>query len=739
MYLKKALSLLAALGVAMVAGRVLAQDAPAAPAPDAAAPAAGGDKDLVSLSVTEARIQDVLRSLAAMRQGVNILIDPDISGNVSFKLEDVPWETALGLVTEAHGLQVTRVSTNIYRVHRPLAEATGDLIVELHSAETIATLTDAEAVAMVRDPTLEPAAARERAAATPQAYLRRLTVDKKAPVDVVGALARKAGINYTFSPEVVPAATPKGKASAPADAEKPAPPRELPPISVNLKNLAVADAMRLVTDQGGLSATVQGGVWVVKIKDLEHVQLEPLQTATLTVNFLPLDENLAKLLQGLCTPRGKVSVGRNKILIVQDTAAGIEAVQQVLLVMDKPTPQVLIETRFFQIDDGSSKKLGVDWQDLGSATGMTFTAKPYPLHFDYWDSKRAYDPNADASITWKQYTVDPATGAISTFPEPGEDDTTSPVPVDEYVENVFDILGARTAILTPPDLAVTLHALATSDGTRQLANPKLVVSSDEQASIHIGAQTPIIKSTSTQNTGANNATVTYELDDAYGAETVEEVQLDPFAKAPPGSKRTYKTNKGYLDLGTKLTVLPSVKTADEVYIRVMPELITQIGEEVRGRGTADELRWPIIFRTYVKTQFSVRSGQTIAIGGLVSENKGQTTSSVPVLGDLPLLGRLFSYDQDTVKRSETVIFLTVKVLAGKDLLVTSAVPIHSQGVQGDIETIIEQDAAGAEYSQERVREMLMQLEMEEQTPAIQKLKRSLQRSLGIEPTPPEAE
>ncbi|MFO7822056.1 MAG: secretin and TonB N-terminal domain-containing protein, partial [Lentisphaeria bacterium] len=213
----------------------------------------------VNLSVSEARVQDVLRSLASLRKDVNIVIDPGVTGTVSLQLDGVPWKTALDLITDSQGLVYTKEGPNIYRVSVSAEKVKQGVIVELFTAEEAEALSDEQVMQLVTEEGITVQEARERIASSPQLYVKQLSVDEKSALDVVKNLAGKAGLNYTFSPRA-------GKPAAPQDgqegeAAKPAP--ETPPISLNLRNLSVKRAMVLVADQGGLSAIEEEGVWVI--------------------------------------------------------------------------------------------------------------------------------------------------------------------------------------------------------------------------------------------------------------------------------------------------------------------------------------------------------------------------------------------------------------------------------------------------------------------------------------------
>ena len=663
------LAMIAVLGVA----QVHAQEMPAGPVAEADDVAVTASEGVVDLEFNDVSVKVALQALAAARKGTSVVPDPDVTGNVTMTLEKVTWERALQLITDSQGLEY-RKEGNIYRVYRPKRTVDEDIVVELYTAAGVEQLSDAEVLRLVSEEGVTVEEARAKVEGAPYLYIKRLSVDNRPALDVVSELAKKAGLNYTFSPRAGrPEQPPADQGQQQQQAQEP----ESPPISLNLRDLSVERAIVLVADQGGLSATKQEGVWVISQLSPKQRQIEPLKLETFQVNFIPLDNDLVNIMKMVTTERGTVSRGKNKILIVKDTKEGIDAVRQTLEVMDKPTPQVLIEARFFQINNSDEMKIGVDWQDLGSEGGASFGAKTADLTYDYWDSKKA---------------IDPAAAAIG----------------------AFDAEDARTAVLSLPDFSVVLHALRANNQAEELANPKIVVSSDEQATIHIGEQRPIIQ-TDIESTSTGAAIVSYELDDDYGGEVVEELMLSP--EAAQGRGRTYRVNKGYLDLGTKLTVLPSVKTEEEVYIRVVPELMSFI-EDVSfplqgGEGeTISTIDFPKLFRTYVRTQFTVKSGQTIAIGGLVSKRKTMDENKVPLLGDIPYFGRAFRYNQESVTQSETIIFLTVKIMAGKELNVVSGIPIRSRGIQDEVETIQQEDARGAVYDPEYVRELIDMLEGE---------------------------
>jgi type II secretory pathway component GspD/PulD (secretin) len=625
-----------------------AADIPAVAAPAEAAnpqptPARGTENppkgDLISITYSDAKLQDVLRALAAMREGANITMGPDVQAMVSFNLQNVEWETALRLVTESNGFAVERIGDHTYHVVKGAPPADPGLKLELLTPAEVANLTGDEVDQYVLgDPAMESRPRDERKAwlaLHAHQYVKRLEVESRPVLEVVKALAHEANLNFSL------AAPQPDSAKAAQGGEQPA----SRPVTLRLRQVRAMEALRLVAGRGGLSCTERSGVWLIGSHEGSDEQDQPLVLETLQVSFLPVDESLVEVCRGLLSTRGRVQAGVNKTLVVQDTAAGIEAVRRTLQAMDRAVPQVLIEARFFELTESGRKDLGIDWNQLGDE-GLAATATVMPMQY------------SESTVT--------GSGRI--------------------------VSRLQTATLNTGQFGVVLHALLSANGARQLANPKIIVTSDQQATIHIGEQTPIIKS-SLQTTSSGGTIVSYELDNAYGGELVQDEQLVQSGR-PDSKERTYTVRKGYLDLGTKLAVSPSVKTADEVYIRVVPEL-TSVVRWVELRSGEMTIRYPELYATRVRTEFTIQSGETIAIGGLVSERSSTTERKVPLLGSIPGAGRLFHYSATDKRQAETIIFLTVRIVPGTQLVAEAGVPAAARLVAPELGRIREEDRRAA--------------------------------------------
>ena len=106
--------------------------------------------------------------------------------------------------------------------------------------------------------------------------------------------------------------------------------------------------------------------------------------------------------------------------------------------------------------------------------------------------------------------------------------------------------------------------------------------------------------------------------------------------------------------GVVLKITPYVDKNNQIRVDFSPRV-----SEVVGKGATN---LPVITKRAVTTSVRVNDGQTIAIGGLVQEQSGETISKVPLIGSVPLVGMLFRHKKTTSENKEVVIFITPRIL-----------------------------------------------------------------------------
>lgn len=184
-----------------------------------------------------------------------------------------------------------------------------------------------------------------------------------------------------------------------------------------------------------------------------------------------------------------------------------------------------------------------------------------------------------------------------------------------------------TSIATPlssglPFVQATIAALDEVTDVRSLAAPSLLVRNNATATITVGTQVPV--QSSSISTGSNNVV----------------------------------SNAQYVSTGITLTVTPRINPGGLVYMDITQD-ISRPGARDPDISLSGN---PPINNKTVTTQVAVQSGQTVFIGGLISESTSTGRSGVPFLNRLPFIGALFGSRSKANVRSETLVMITPTVI-----------------------------------------------------------------------------
>jgi general secretion pathway protein D len=181
---------------------------------------------------------------------------------------------------------------------------------------------------------------------------------------------------------------------------------------------------------------------------------------------------------------------------------------------------------------------------------------------------------------------------------------------------------SRLVQLTFSDPLFVLNLQKQDGSTSILANPRIRVKNKEKARIHIGDKVPVITTTQTA-TGFASESVTY------------------------------------LDTGLKLEVEPNVHLDSEVAIKLGLE-VSSISATIRNAETGTTT-YQVGTRN-AATVLRLKDGETQMLAGLISDEERRSAVKVPGLGDIPVLGRLFSSTNDDVSKTEIVLLVTPHVV-----------------------------------------------------------------------------
>jgi len=174
-------------------------------------------------------------------------------------------------------------------------------------------------------------------------------------------------------------------------------------------------------------------------------------------------------------------------------------------------------------------------------------------------------------------------------------------------------------------LSMVLDAIKTVGDTKVLSNPHVAVLDGHEAVIKVVRDEPLV-----------------------------EAQLES------GSTNVIAEEISFIEVGVMLSVIPQINDEGFITMDIKPEVST-VADTFPGRFPI-----PVVQKALAETSVMVGDGQTIIIGGLIQDEKADTTSRVPFLGRIPLLGALFRSTSVESRSNELVVFLTPRIMSGEE-------------------------------------------------------------------------
>jgi len=350
---------------------------------------------------------------------------------------------------------------------------------------------------------------------------------------------------------------------------------------------------------------------------------------------------------------------RNGLLMVRATLEELDIVQQAIEVLNQAPQQITIEARFAEVTQEDTRSLGFDWTlghlrlNAGKIDATTGTAPSFiPLSPDQ--------------------VVGPGNGI---FPGPGPAGTAiagpgvvAPSATDNVLTSGLGTTGPAlatiTGILTDPQFRLVIRALENRQGVDLLSAPKITTLSGRQAQIKVVDIKYIVTDLEIDQTGTG-----------YGGGYGGGVTVGG-GGGVVGSM-VYPITEAY-EIGPVLDVIPSV-SADgyTIQLTLIPTLKEFLGYDDPGQFVAQvqsvsstSAATPLVEPTplpkfrlrQVVTTAVVWDGQTVVLGGLISEDVTKIKNKVPALGDLPLIGRLFRFESAASKKKNLLIFVTPTII-----------------------------------------------------------------------------
>jgi type IV pilus assembly protein PilQ len=567
---------------------------------------------LLSMDFKDAEIVNLLRILAA-ESGRNIVAGDDVKGKVSVSLRNVTWEQALDTILEIRGLQKVERAGVIRIVSVEQLAKEREALIRVEEARTkaeIETRTKA-AEAQLKEQEL---------------IARRLTNELNEQETRARGPLREETIRLSYADPEEIAKTLQGILGIPPEGTAAVPTGAVPVPSVPSEPPTVPSGGTLNPALGRVPQAAS------PLLGTPGQSGQPVMSVSQDVLAKGITIRAHKATNSVFIRHYEADLARIKKLIKEQ--------------LDVPLPQVKIEARMEILDRNSLEALGVQWGStgVGRLPGTQATLVGTGFQSAQGSIPGQVIPSVGGVLLPDGSTVRLANTPVSGF-VPSNPGLALTLPVDaltglatggNLVNLPFAALpNAITQGGSPAggfsfgvisnrfNINLALEALATQGKTRTLARPEIVTVENSKAAMSLGEEIPY-------------ATV-----------------------SSAGTQVQFK------EAVLKLEVLPTVireRVGNDDVTRVKMVVLVENNSRGATISPAAGVSVPIINRRKAETQVLVKEGERLVIGGVSQSSQQDTVRKVPVLGDIPVLGRMFKQNETFDTGRELVIFVTPSVI-----------------------------------------------------------------------------
>ena len=410
-------------------------------------------------------------------------------------------------------------------------------------------------------------------------------------------------------------------------------------ITLRLQNVPWDQALELVLRTKGLDSRRIGNVLMVapavEIAERERQEIEsnkqiaelaPLQSEFIRIRYAKASEVVNLFEAGseeggsLVSDRGSVVVDeRTNSIIITDTATKLAEIRDLIERVDVPIRQVMIEARIVIASTNLDEELGIEWGGgyigVDSSNGNIYSAsgsREQVVSFNQ-DTVAGVTPTLNYPVQGGQQQQGGNQGGDGQQQQQGLGAALVDLGVSQATSGFAVGFTSNDLFLT-----AELSALESSGQGEVVSQPKIITGDKQLATIKSGSEIP------------------YQEGAASGATTVS-----------------------FKEAVLKLEVTPNITPDD----RILLDLVVNqdsLGDLVPS-GTGGLI--PTINTTQLTTQVLVGNGETVVLGGVFQNDEITQIRKVPFLGDIPYLGTLFKNTASKTSKTETLIFITPRILS----------------------------------------------------------------------------
>jgi len=374
-------------------------------------------------------------------------------------------------------------------------------------------------------------------------------------------------------------------------------------VTIYLENASFQQALDIITGMHKLSKKIlNDSTIIIYPKTPDKVkQYEDLYVQTFFLNKLDAKKAVNLIRTMLQVKKIYVNEEMNT-LVIRDTLDVIEVARRILEANDVPDAEVVLEVEVIELAKKNTESFGL-------------ALSKYAI---------GYNTVGPSGNFLSDTLVTTSSAAVSgTSPTTGVSGSTTVVRADtSQLVNLFR-WGDYSGFITVPN--ATFNFGKTLGNAETLSNPKIRVKNREKAKFNVGTRVPI---TTTSSNGVGN----------------------------------YNVNVQYVDVGVKINAEPTIQLNNDVNIKLGLEVSSILSKE--RVGSDGNTTVATIGTRNMDTVLSLKDGETSIIGGLIQDTKGQNSNKVMFLGDIPIIGQLFSSQDNSGDKTELILAITPRIVRG---------------------------------------------------------------------------
>jgi general secretion pathway protein D len=349
-------------------------------------------------------------------------------------------------------------------------------------------------------------------------------------------------------------------------------------------------------------------------------------------------------------------------LIVTQTRRNLERMRTILRNYNE-VKQVEIEAKFLEVSQGDLQELGFDWR-ASQGPSPQFQPNGLPV----------LDSNGQQAVSFDQQFTTGNRDLNDTF---GISTSQSAITVDGDVvvansapslQNAIDLAASATSLFTTSawsvggyDIDFAIRALARKSGSDLMSAPKVTVLSGKRASITVAQELRYPESYGDIESTASSSSGGGGQNSSGGGAAIS---------ITAGTPQDFVTR----NVGVEMSVTPNVENDDTISLILEPR-VTEFEGFVEYGGPSVAITsgttvtvpagfyQPIFSVREISTEVTIFDGATVVMGGLTRDEVRTVKDKIPVLGDIPGLGRIFRSEGETRQKRNLLIFVTANLVS----------------------------------------------------------------------------